>query len=648
MAYVNKLFDTNFMEYASYVIKDRAIPHLIDGLKPVQRRIMHSLIDMDDGKFHKVANVVGHCMQYHPHGDASIYSALVVLANKDFFIDKQGNFGNIYTGDEASAARYIECRLLPLAKQVLYNPDITEFEDSYDGRNKEPVTFPCKIPLILIQGAEGIAVGMATKILPHNYVETLQAVKAVLNEESFILFPDFLTGGLLDVSQYNEGNGKVIVRAKMDMSDNKKIVIREIPFGTTTETLMTSIEDAAKKNKIKIAGINDFTTEKVEIEIKLPRGVHSRDLENSLYAFTDCETSISVNLLVIRDNKPTIMTVSEIIHFHAVHIKKVLKQELELEMGQLKDRLHARTLERIFIEERIYKLIEEMKTQAAVVQAVFTGFEPYSNEIKREVTGDDVDRLLKIPIRRISLYDMAKLKKEMAEINDRLKEIRFHLKNLTDYAITNLDKLIESAGTHHSRKTKLIDINQVDVRDAAVRNLKMKYDKDKGYLGYNISGGKVLFEVSEYDRVLVIKKDATYSIMPVPDKLFIGKGVLYCGLADKDTCDNTVFTCLYKNRENGYPYIKRCQITQFILNKNYELMPKEGEFMKLTTRDDVSVVIEFKQRSLMRNLDDSFPVTKYLIKGVKARGVRLKPKEISKGRFVSSKTLEKNNDQELY
>ncbi|MDC7241883.1 MAG: DNA topoisomerase IV subunit A, partial [Spirochaetales bacterium] len=416
MAYVNKLFQTNFIEYASYVIKDRAIPHLNDGLKPVQRRILQSLFDVDDGKFNKVANVVGHCMQYHPHGDASIYGALVNLANKDMFIDKQGNFGNIYTGDPASAARYIECRLLPLAKEVLYNPEITDFEDSYDGRRKEPITFPAKIPLILIQGAEGIAVGMSTKILPHNFVEVLQAERSFLMDEPFELYPDFPTGGLVDVSEYREGNGKVLSRAKLDTKDLKKITIRELPFGTTTETLLASVEAAARKNKIKIGGITDFTTDKVEIEIKLPRGVHTKDVLDGLYAFTDCEVSLSVNLLVIGpDTKPVVMTIPEIIKYHAGQLINVLKKELKLEEGQLLDKLHARTLERIFIEERIYKAIEQMKSPEAITLAVRDGFTPFMNEIKRDIEEEDIERLLKIPIRRISLYDINKMKKEMDE-----------------------------------------------------------------------------------------------------------------------------------------------------------------------------------------------------------------------------------------
>ncbi len=641
MAYIKGLFDTNFIEYASYVIKDRAIPHLNDGLKPVQRRILQSLYDVDDGKFHKVANVVGHCMQYHPHGDASIYGALVNLANKELFIDKQGNFGNIYTGDPASAARYIECRMLPFAKEVLFNPEITDFEDSYDGRRKEPITLPSKIPMPLILGAEGIAVGMSTRILPHNLIEVLEAEKSCLRGESFELYPDFPTGGLVDVSDYREGNGKVLSRAKLDTSDPKKITIRELPYGSTTETLIASIENAARKNKIKIGSINDFTTEKVEIEIKLPRGVHTKDVLEGLYAFTDCEVSISVNLLLIKDNNPVVMTIPEVIQYHADQLVTILKKELKLEEGQLLDKLHARTLERIFIEERIYKKIEEMKTPESIVLAVRDGFVPFLDEIKRDITEEDIERLLKIPIRRISLYDINKMKKEMDEIKARIREIRAHLKNIIEYAVSTIDGFIAKHTDSQKRLTEIMSIEKVDIRDAAQKNLKIRYNKDTGYIGSDVSSGVVMCDASVYDRLLVIRKDCTYQVIDVPDKLFIGKGLLYAGLTDKETLEETVFSVVYRNKENGYPYIKRCKITQFILNKVYDLLPEEGEFVRFTTKTDVSIVVDFKQKTLIRTGADTFPVEDYLVKGVKARGVRIKPKEFTSARFIKTSTLEK-------
>jgi topoisomerase IV subunit A len=635
MAYANKLFNTNFLEYASYVIKDRAIPHIDDGLKPVQRRILHSLLEMDDGKFHKVANVVGHCMRYHPHGDASIYSALVVLANKELFIDKQGNFGNLFTGDEASAARYIECRVKPLAKEVLYNPELTEFESSYDGRNKEPVTFPAKLPLVLVLGAEGIAVGMSTRILPHNFVEVMEAVKASLWNKKVTLYPDFPTGGFIDVSDYDDGMGKVLVRTKLDTGDPKRIVIKDLPFGSTTESIINSIESAVKKNKVKIAEINDYTGEKVEIEIKLARGVYSEETVDALYAFTDCETSISVNLLVIKDGKPVQMTVSDIIAYHSSRLVEILAKELKLEQGHLRDRLHARTLEQIFVEERIYKKIEQMKSQQGVINAVLQGFGPFHDQIKREVTVEDVERLLRIPIRRISLYDINKAKREMEEIRARLKEVKDHLSNTTVYAADFIDKLIERAGDDYPRKTEIVSFEKVDVREAAQRNLPLRYDRDTGYLGYNVAAGVHLFDVSVYDRILVVRKNGFYSVIDVPEKIFVDKGMLACGHADKENLAKKVFTVVYKSKE-GYPYIKRCSIEQYILDKSYPLVPEGTAVLKLTTDQNVDAVVAYKPKPRMKITEETFPVKDYLVKNVKASGVRLAAKEVKSAKFVKS------------
>ncbi len=643
MAYINKLFDENFLEYASYVIKERAIPHLDDGLKPVQRRILQSLHDVDDGKFHKVANVVGHAMQYHPHGDSSIYEALVNIANKELFIDRQGNFGNTLTGDPASAARYIECRLLPMGKEVLFGPEITEFTDSYDGRRKEPVTLPAKIPLPLILGAEGIAVGMSTRMLPHNFVEVLEAEQAHLRGEEFELFPDVPSGGIIDVSNYNQGNGKILSRAKLDSSDPKRIVVRELPYGVTTESLIASVEAAARSNKIKIGAINDYTTENVEIEIKLSRGVHTEDVLDGLYAFTDCEVSVSLNMLMIRDEKPAVMSVPEVIEHHAGRLVALLEKELLLEKSQLLDKIHARTLEKIFIVEKIYKRIEPIKTVPGIFRTVHKGFIPYAEEIARKVTDEDVERLLKIPIRRISQFDIQRMEDEIKQLQDRIDIIDYHLKNLVEYALGFLDGILEKYRGRYPRKSEIVSLRKVDARDAAQKNLKVKYNPDTGYLGYEASGGRVLFDASVYDRVLYIKKDGSYLITDVPDKLFVGKGMLYAGLADKETCEDVVFTLVYRNNENKYPYIKRCRIIQYILNRSYSLVPDEGSLIRLTTKEDVAAVVDFKQKSLIPG-SDQFPVGDYLIKGVKARGVRIKPKDFTSARFISLKTLEKKEE----
>lgn len=629
MAYAKTLFQTNFLEYASYVIKERAIPDLDDGLKPVQRRILHSLLEMDDGKFHKVANVVGHCMKYHPHGDASIYEALVNLANMDLFIDKQGNFGNFLTGDVASAARYIECRITPFAKNVLYNPELTRFQESYDGRNSEPVSFPAKIPVLLALGVEGIAVGMATKVLPHNLDEVLDALSAALKGDDFVLYPDFPGGGLVDVSEYNDGQGKVLVRAKLNTKDPKRIVVEELPFGVTTEKLIASVENAARKGKLKIASINDFTTEKVNIEITLARNTYSEDVEDALYAFTDCEQSVSVNLLVIRDRLPVQMTVTEVILYHARRLIQILKRELEVERDQLLDKLHARTLERIFIEERIYKRIEEEKTRDGVFVAVFSGFEPFRDQINREVTNDDIERLLKIPIRRISLYDINKAREEVRVINDRLERIAYHLAHLVSYALEYIAGLKQLGSAYfRQRQTKITTFGKTDVREAASRDLVLRYNPSTGYLGYGLKTGNEQFKVSHYDRVLIIKKSGTYFVTDVPEKLFVDKTIRLCCIAEKEVLENQVLTAIYQDRKTKALYIKRCRITQFILNKTYELVPEDGKLVNLSIREDAEIYVEYKPKPRLQKKEESFFFHDYLVKGVKTGGVKITSKEV--------------------
>lgn len=629
MAFVKNLFDKNFLEYASYVIRDRAIPDLADGLKPVQRRILHTLFEMDDGKFHKVANVVGQCMKYHPHGDASIYSALVVLANKELFIDRQGNFGNIYTGDGASAARYIECRIRPIAKDILYNPSITRYVPSYDGRGKEPVVFRSKLPVALILGAEGIAVGMSTRILPHNVREVIEAEKACLLNKPFQLFPDFATGGLIDISDYRDGLGKVISRAKMDTSDPKRILITELPANTTTESLITSIENAARSGKVKIASINDYTAEKVEIEIKLQRGIYSQDVVDALYAFTDCELSISCNLLVIKDNMPQVMTVTDVIKQQAKQLIEILKAELELERSELTDKLHMRTLERIFIEERIYKRIEEMKTETAVTKAVITGFEPFQTELIRPVVQEDVEKLLKIPIRRISLYDINKNRREVQEINRRLKEIERLLKNLPAYAVSCLTSLLEKLPEEETkRRTTIAHFSAVDVKEVVARDISLRYDCNSGYLGTAVSTGTEIMKVSPYDRILFMRKSGMYMVCAIPDKLFVDAGMWYCGFADKEVMTKVIFTIIYRDPETRFAYIKRCRIEQYLSNREYFAVPDGMEVIFLDTRPKFSFLVKYTQKPRVKILEEKFNAQDFEEKSVKALGVRLAQREV--------------------
>ncbi len=630
MAYVKKLFNENFLYYASYVIKDRAIPELEDGLKPVQRRIMHTLFEADDGKFHKVANIVGSCMKYHPHGDASIYSALVVLANKDLFIDKQGNYGNLLTGDEASAARYIECRVSAFAKEVFYNPKITDYVESYDGRNKEPVVFPAKLPVIAITGAEGIAVGMSTKILPHNPLEVIAAEIACLRGEDFRLFPDFPTGGIVDAGEYQDGLGRVRVRATMDTADPKRIVIRDLPYGVTTESLIESVEAAAKAGRIKIASISDFTTEKVEIEIRLARGVYSEETVDALFAFTQCEQSISCNLLVIKDGQPTLMTVSDVIRHHAKRLLSILKAELELTIRELLDEQHARTLERIFIEERVYKAIESKKTQGAVDKAVIDGLAPFQSEINREVTAEDVERLLRIPIRRISLYDIEKARAEMERIKARLKEERYHLAHLTEYGIGFLEGLAKRLGPEWKRKTRVRSFDRVDVKEVAKRDIAVRYDAAAGYLGTAVSGGEYRFDASPFDKVLVIRRSGIYSVVPLPERLFVDKGMLYACVADKDELAATVFSLVYIDPKNGSAYIKRCTIDAWIMSKDYQLVPEGAKVIFFTAAPKKSFTLSYAPKPRCKIDEERFRVEAYQVKGLKANGVRLSTRQALK------------------
>ncbi|HEY4983494.1 MAG TPA: DNA topoisomerase IV subunit A, partial [Verrucomicrobiae bacterium] len=445
--------DRGFLDYASYVIRDRAIPNLADGLKPVQRRILWALHEKDDGRFIKVANVVGHTMQYHPHGDASIGDALVVLANKRYLIEGQGNFGNIFTGDPAAAPRYIECRLTELARTELFNDEITDFVPSYDGRNKEPIPLPCKLPLNLMLGTEGIAVGLAARILPHNFPELLEAQIAILKKQPFKCLPDFPTGGLMDARDYQDGKGSVKVRAKIKAKDESTVVIKEIPPTTTTDSLIASIEDAVQKGKLKVKSINDFTSENVEIEIKCPAGVDAEKLVDALYAFTDCETTIASRIVVIKDKRPVELTVSEILRENTEKLVDTLKRELQLKEQKLQDELHYRTLERIFIEERIYKQIEKCKTSEAVTAAVYSGFKPFKRQLVRDLTDPDVERLLQVRIRRISLFDINQHRAEMEKVKADLAETRKNLKNLTRYVIGHLEALLEKYGPLYPRLT---------------------------------------------------------------------------------------------------------------------------------------------------------------------------------------------------
>lgn len=619
------LFDENFLEYTSYVIRERAIPAVEDGLKPVQRRILQTLFNMEDGRFHKVANLVGETMKLHPHGDQSIFAALVNLANKGFLIERQGNFGNIFTGDRASAARYIECRLSPLAKEVLFNKDLTDFIDSYDGRMEEPVTLPAKIPLLLLMGAEGIAVGMATKIMPHNFCELLEAQKQILRGEEFCLYPDFPQKGLVDVSNYNDGNGKIRCRARIEEVNEKTIVIKEIPYTTTTQSLTDSIEKAAKTGKIKIISINDYTAEEVEIEIKLARGIYAKDTIKALYAFTDCEVPITPNLTVINSNTPQVTTVSEVLLQNTAKLKDDLQRELEIDLSRLKDKLHARILEQIFIEERLYKNIEEITSYSKILETVEQSFLPFAKELLRPITKEDIERLLEIRIKRISRYDINKQLKEIREIRSQVAVIEKSLKDMVAYSLAFLDGILEKYGKEYTRKTELTSFSEVSVRKVALSNLSITYNRESGFLGQQVKVEDEKSDMgivcSEYDRLFLIFSNGLYKIVPAVEKLYVGSELHWFGIVKKEM----IFNVIYRDGIGNCAYVKRFKTPSFILEKEYRLFPehKRSRILLMTHGEGKFARVNLmpSARARTNNLDISFD--EYLIKNAAAKGKRV-------------------------
>ncbi len=639
---LHQLFDDNFLDYTSYVIKERAIPDITDGLKPVQRRIMQTLANMDDGRYNKVANVVGETMKLHPHGDQSIFAALVNLANKGFLIDRQGNYGNIYTGDRASAARYIECRLSPLAKEILFNKDLTDFVDSYDGRMQEPVVLPAKLPLLLLQGAEGIAVGMATKIMPHNFCELLEAQKNILRDEPFQVLPDFPKGGRLDATGYGDGNGKIKCRACIEEVNEKTIHIKEIPHSTSTQSLMESIEKAAKSGKIKIVSINDFTAENVEIEIKLARGVYAPDTIRALYAFSDCEVAISPNLTLIQDNSPVNISVSDVLRSNTVKLKKDLETELQIELDRLHEKLHAHLLEQIFIEERLYKEIEECVSYKHVVLTVDAALKPFRERLVRDVTKDDIERLLEIRIKRISRYDIDKKRKDIKLINSRIRKVKKDLSDMVKFTIRFIDNLLDTYGDQYPRRTEIATFSEVEVRKVALSNLTVGYHRESGFLGHQVkSDCDFAFPCSEYDKLLLIYKDGTYKVLNVTDKYFAGSELSWVGTVD----EKLVFNVVYRDGEQNMSYIKRFKCPKFILEKEYALFAKHKksfiQFLSLGEEGRVRIYFKASKRA-RRNYDD-FEFSDFLIKGAAAKGKRVSTRMARK---VSELTDKKKEEED--
>ncbi len=645
MTTLEPIMGRNFIEYASYVIVDRAIPELRDGFKPVQRRIMATLDHMDDGSFHKVANVIGETMKLHPHGDASIGDALVVLATKGYFIETQGNFGNPVTGHAAAAPRYIECRLSPLARETLFKRALTEFAPSYDGRNREPVCLPAKLPVVLLLGTEGIAVGMSTRILPHNLGELLRAQVAILRKQEATVVPDFPTGGLMDVSEYSDGRGKVKVRARIERRDDKTIVIREVPYSTTTESLIASIEAAAQKGKVKVASINDFTTDRVEIEIGLPRGVYADEVIPQLYAYTDCEVSISSNIVLIRERRPVEMTVSEALAFLTDQLREQIRAELELELSELTDRRHWLSLERIFIENRIYSRIEEAETEERVYSEVHEGLAPFRPQLERDITDDDVTRLLAIPIRRISRFDLDKNRRDIATVEAAREKAVKRLKALTKTAIAYLEGLLEKYGEQYPRRTEVAGFETVDVRDVAVADIKLSYDPDTGFFGSDVKGTRYQMTVSEFDRLLVVTSDGVYRVIGPEEKVLIPGKVLHLDRFDQD--EGARFTVVYRDSDRN-AFAKKVHIRAFIRDREYELVKdRQGRVDMLLPGDAADLLhLDFVPAKRQRVHNATFDLGSLEYSGISTRGTRMAPKPVARIKRLKRSAADQNGGEE--
>ena len=569
---VTGMYKDWFLDYASYVILERAVPAIKDGFKPVQRRIMHSLKEKEDGRYNKVANIVGHTMQYHPHGDASIADAMVQIGQKDLLIDTQGNWGNILTGDRAAASRYIEARLSKFALDVVYNPKITDWQQSYDGRNKEPIHLPVMFPLLLAQGAEGIAVGLSTKIMPHNFIELIDASIKHLKGKKFTIYPDFPTGGVADISNYNDGlrGGKVRVRANIGQYDKNTLVITEIPFATTTTSLIDSVLKANDKGKIKIKKIEDNTAAEVEILVHLPASISPDKTIDALYAFTNCEMSISPLGCVIVDNKPAFIGVSEILRNSTDHTVHLLKSELEIQLNEFEEQWHFASLERIFIENRIYRLIEEEETWEGVIKAIDEGLKPHIGHLKRGVTEDDIVRLTEIRIKRISKFDIDKAQQKIEALEGEIDVTKNHLAHLIDYAVDYFTRLKKDYGKGKERKTELRLFDDVDATKVVIRNTKLYVNREEGFVGTSLKKDEYVTDCADIDDVIIFTRDGKMMVTKVDSKTFVGKDIIHVAIFKKKDA-RTIYNMIYKDGISKASYIKRFSITSVTRDKAYDL-----------------------------------------------------------------------------
>ena len=623
---VTGMYKDWFLDYASYVILERAVPSVEDGFKPVQRRIMQSMKDLDDGRYNKVANIVGHTMQYHPHGDASIADAMVQIGQKDLLIDTQGNWGNILTGDRAAASRYIEARLSKFALDVIFNPKVTNWQSSYDGRRKEPINLPVKFPLLLAQGAEGIAVGLSTKILSHNFNELIDASIKYLKNKRFTLYPDFITGGIADFTNYNDGKrgGKVRVRAKINIVDKSTLLISELPYSTTTTSLIDSIIKANDKGKIKIKKIDDNTSSKVEILIHLPSGISPDKTIDALYAFTNCEVSISPLSCIIENNKPCFLGVSEILIKSTDNTVNVLKKELEIRLMELEDQWHNFSLERIFIENKIYRNIEKEETWEGVLKAIRDGITPFTKILKREVTNDDIARLTEIKIKRISKFDIDKAKEKIENLEDQISEVKANLGNLIEFAISYFTRLKKDYSSDKNRRTEIKVFDDVDVKKVVMRNTKLYVNREEGFIGTSLRRNEYVCDCSDIDDVIVFTDNCNMMVTKVASKTFIGKNIIHVAVFKKKDV-RTIYNMVYRDGDKGFNYIKRFAVSGVTRDKLYALSsskkPSLVKYFSANPNGEAEkITINLRQNAKIKKLKWDVDFSDVMIKGRGTRG----------------------------
>jgi len=625
-----------FLDYASYVILERAVPSIEDGFKPVQRRIMQSMKDLDDGRYNKVANVVGHTMQYHPHGDASIADAMVQIGQKDLLIDTQGNWGNILTGDRAAASRYIEARLSKFALDIVFNPKITNWQSSYDGRRREPVNLPVKFPLLLVQGAEGIAVGLSTKILSHNFIELVEASISYLKQNRFALLPDFITGGIADFTNYNDGKrgGKVRIRAKISVMDKTTLLISEIPFGTTTTSLIDSILKANDKGKIKIKKIDDNTASNVEILVYIPNGISPDKTIDALYAFTNCEISISPLTCIIQDNKPVFLGVSDILSISTDNTVELLKNELKIKLGELEDQWHNASLERIFIENKIYRDIEDKTTWEGVLSAIDQGLKPYVKDLKREVVDDDLVRLTEIKIKRISKFDIDKANEKILNVEAQIKEVKSHLDDIINYSIAYFQRLKKDYSKNRERKTEIRIFDDVDAKKVVIRNTKLYVNRVEGFVGTSMRKDEYVCDCSDIDDIIVFTENGKMTITKVDTKTFIDKNIIHVAVFKKKD-KRTIYNMIYRDGDKGYCYLKRFPVHGITRDKPYSLIRSKKEgivkyFSANPNGEAEKVTISLRKNPKLKKLKWDVDFSDYIIKGRMTRGNQITKRNVKR------------------